>query len=292
MSSSASSTLLIKEGPDRTGSRRGCGSSAAPSRGNQRGASPLWHPERIDVLGVGVTALDLTRTAEVIARSIGENRRGYVVVGGVHAIVEAQDDAHLRRCINDAQLCTADGMPLVWAGRLEGNRDIARVYGPDLMLRLIKDGVAEGWSHYLYGGAPGVIETLQARLEQRFPGVRIVGRQCPPFREPTEEDLEEFIAELEVLRPTILWFGLTNPKQIRLMHRLRGRVPVPVMIGVGAAFDLNAGLLRQAPPWIQDAGLEWLFRLAMEPRRLWKRYAGTNPRFLWRWACTRSGKRG
>lgn len=248
------------------------GSSTAPN---------YWHEDRVDVLGVGITALDLTATADVIEAQIKKGEKGYVVIGGVHAIIEGQDNSHLRECMNAAQLCTADGMPLVWVGRIEGNKNIGRVYGPDLMLRLIKDGVDKGWKHYFYGGAPGVVEKLKTRLEQRFAGVQIVGTQCPPFRELTVEEEVELLEEIAQLEPTFFWIGLTNPKQIALMNRLQGKISAPVMVGVGAGFDLNAGLLRQAPPAIQNAGLEWLFRLLMEPKRLWRRYFSTNPRFIY-----------
>lgn len=261
--------------------RRPAQSSTPPSEVSR------WDADRIDVLGVDVTALDLSATAEAVETAIEAGQRGYIVVGGVHAIVEAQDNPYLLRCMNEAQLCTADGMPLVWAGRLEGNSGINRVYGPDLMLRLINNGVAKGWSHYLYGGAPGVAEKLQAELQRRFPRARLVGHQTPPFRTLTTEDEAELIGTIRQLEPTFLWLGLTNPKQIALMNRLQSRVAAQVMVGVGAAFDLNAGLLRQAPPEIQDAGMEWLFRLAMEPKRLWRRYATTNPRFLAQFLWTR-----
>lgn len=260
---------------------------SAPDHRESQARGDRWDRDRIDVLGIGVTAMDLTSTADAIEAAIEEGKRGYIVIGGVHAIVEAQDNPHLRRCMNEAQLCTADGMPLVWAGRLEGNSEINRVYGPDLMLRLIGNGMAKGWTHYLYGGAPGVVAKLQQRLEQLYPGVSVVGRKCPPFRDLSQQEEEDLIKELKQLQPTFVWFGLTNPKQIILMNRLQGRVSAQVMIGVGAAFDLNAGLLRQAPPAVQDAGLEWLFRLAMEPTRLWRRYATTNPHFLAQFLWTR-----
>lgn len=155
-----------------------------------------------------------------------------------------------------------------------------RVYGPDLMLALCERSLEKGYRHFFYGGAPGVPERLAERLGARFPGLRVVGTFSPPFRPLTLEEDEKVVRMINGASPDILWVGLGAPKQERWMAEHRDRLRVPVMIGVGAAFDFYAGVKRQAPRWMQRAGLEWLFRLCQEPRRLWRRYLLNIPRFL------------
>jgi N-acetylglucosaminyldiphosphoundecaprenol N-acetyl-beta-D-mannosaminyltransferase len=194
--------------------------------------------------------------------------------------MESQRDGELRRIHNEAGLVTPDGMPLVWISRLKGHAQVGRVYGPDLMLVFCEASERQGYRHFLYGGGAGVAELLASRLKERFPGLAIVGTLCPPFRalEPDEDD--EVVRCINQARPDIVWVGLSTPKQERWMRAHFGRLTAPVLVGVGAAFDFHAGLKRQAPRWIQRSGLEWLFRLAAEPRRLWRRYLYNNPRFV------------
>ena len=174
--------------------------------------------------------------------------------------------------MNASGLTTPDGMAIVWLLRLQGHRRVSRVYGPDLMLSLCRHGLERGIRHFLYGGDKGVVEELSASLLTRFPGLQIVGTHTPPFGELTEEEDRQAVESINACNPDIVWVGLSTPKQERWMAVHLGRIEAPVMIGVGAAFDFLSGRKRQAPRWMQRAGLEWLFRLASEPRRLWPRY--------------------
>ena len=240
-------------------------------------------PPRVDVLGVGISILDQSSAREFLFACMRKGRRGYVTVTGVHGVSESQTDEELRRIHNDSLLSTPDGMPMVWLGRLAGHREMRRVYGPDLMLNLCEYSVAAGFTHFFYGGKPGIAEELKAELQRRFPGLRVVGTFCPPFRrlEPTElADLQE---QVRAVRPDFFWVGLSTPKQERFMAEHLPLLPeAGVLLGVGAAFDLLTGHLPQAPAWMQRNGLEWLFRLSQEPHRLGKRYLVNNPLFVLR----------
>jgi N-acetylglucosaminyldiphosphoundecaprenol N-acetyl-beta-D-mannosaminyltransferase len=205
-------------------------------------------------------------------RWIASGDRQYVCVTGVHGVMESQQDPTLRSIHNRAGLVTPDGMPLVWISRLRGHRRVERVYGPDLMLACCEASVAKGYRHYLYGSAAGVPDRLAERLQARYPGLTIAGTCSPPFRELTAPEEQAMIDQINEAKPDIVWVGLSTPKQERWMARYVGRISAPVLIGVGAAFDMHAGIKKQAPPWMQRSGLEWLFRLGAEPRRLWRRY--------------------
>jgi N-acetylglucosaminyldiphosphoundecaprenol N-acetyl-beta-D-mannosaminyltransferase len=227
---------------------------------------------RVDVLGVGISAIDLPAAVDEISRWIEAREPHYVCVTGVHGVMECQRDPALRRIHEASGLTTPDGMPMVWAGHYAGARGMRRVYGPDLMLALCERAAERGWGSYLYGGRPGVPERLGRRLEGRFPGLRIVGSYSPPFGPLDEAEEARLAAAIREAAPEILWVGLSTPKQERWMAAHIDRLGVPAVLGVGAAFDIHAGTLAQAPPWMQRAGLEWLFRLWREPRRLWRRY--------------------
>ena len=243
-------------------------------------SSPTASSPRANILGVGVSAINLGQALETITKWIEDGERRYVCVSGVHGLMECQRDATLRRIHNQAGLVTPDGMPLVWLSRLKGFAGVRRVYGPDLMLDCCRVSIERGYRHFLYGGAEGVPELLAQRLRQRFPGLRIVGCLSPPFRPLTPEEDESIVRRINDADPDIVWVGLSTPKQERWMHAHRDRVLAPVLVGVGAAFDFHAGLKRQAPRWMRHSGLEWLFRLGTEPRRLWRRYLVNNPLFL------------
>lgn len=206
----------------------------------------------------------------------------YVCVTGVHGVMESQSDESLRAIHNQAGLVTPDGMPLVWLSRLRGANHVDRVYGPDLMLACCQRSVQHGWRHFLFGGAPGVPDLLSDRLQRRFPGIKIVGTLSPPFRPLSDREDEDIVRVINEARPDIVWVGLSTPKQERWMAAHLNRLQARVLLGVGAAFDFHAGLKRQAPRWMQQVGMEWLFRLATEPRRLWRRYLTNNPRFIGR----------
>ena len=235
---------------------------------------------RVDVLGVGVSAVDMTMALDEITRWIEIRDSQYVCVTGVHGVMEAQRDPELLEIHNASGLTTPDGMPMVWAGHWVGANWMSRVYGPDLMLSVLERAAERGWKSFLYGGNYGVPELVAARLVERMPTLKIVGTYSPPFRPPTQAEDAEIVARINASGADLVWVGLSTPKQERWMAAHVGRLDAPMLAGVGAAFDFHAGLVRQAPPWMQKRGLEWFYRLVKEPRRLWKRYLRNNPAFL------------
>ena len=239
-------------------------------------ASMPW----INLLGVRVSAVDMTSAVRFVVDAIAAGERSYICVRDVHGIVRCQSDLALREAHNRAFLVTPDGMPLVWSLKLSGHRSARRVYGPDLMLALFDRGRQHGLRHFLFGTTPEVLAQLESRLAAAFPGVSFVGSHAPPFRELSTGEEEQIVGELNRARPDIVWVGLGTPKQELWMARMRDRLEAPMLIGVDAAFDFHAGVRRQAPRFIQRSGFEWLFRLACEPRRLWRRYAVAVPSFL------------
>jgi N-acetylglucosaminyldiphosphoundecaprenol N-acetyl-beta-D-mannosaminyltransferase len=241
----------------------------------------LDSPPRCDVLGVHVSAVNMSMAVQTIESWIDRREHQYVCITGVHGVMESQRDLRLKQIHNAAGMATPDGMPMVWINRLRGNGHVSRVYGPDLMLEVCRRSVDTGWKHYFYGGAPGVADKLADRLLERFPTLQVVGKHCPPFRALTPEEDREVISAINASGADIVWVGLSTPKQEYWMSGHIGRVGAPVMIGVGAAFDFHAGLKSQAPKWMQKSGFEWLYRLCTEPKRLWKRYLVNNPLFVW-----------
>jgi N-acetylglucosaminyldiphosphoundecaprenol N-acetyl-beta-D-mannosaminyltransferase len=172
-------------------------------------------------------------------------------------------------------------MPLVWAMNLLGESLRTRVYGPELMARACARAARSGERFYLYGGRnQGALVQLALNLRQRYPGIKIVGGYSPPHRPLTDEERRSAIKEINAARPDVVWVGIGVPKQEKWMLDVRPELEAPVLIGVGAAFDFHAGLVPQAPPFMQESGLEWAYRLAHEPRRLWRRYTRYNPRFV------------
>lgn len=242
------------------------------------GAGDVTDP-RYPVLGVRVHAVDPEQALERIEQWIATREPRYVCHANVHGVIEAWRDPVLRRVYNRAGLTVADGMPLVWLGRWHGHRTVRRVYGPDLMLALAARAATAGYRCYLYGGAPGVGDELAAVLRRRFPGLQVVGTDAPPFRALTVEEDEAAVRRINAARPDIVWVGLGCPRQEHWMAAHRDRLDAPVLIGVGAAFDFHVGRVPQAPRWLMRLGLEWLFRLLQEPRRLWRRYLLYNPLF-------------
>jgi N-acetylglucosaminyldiphosphoundecaprenol N-acetyl-beta-D-mannosaminyltransferase len=220
---------------------------------------------------------------------IARGERQYVCVSGIHGVMESQRDETLRAIHNSAGMVTPDGMPLVWISRLKGFGHVQRVYGPDLLLACCEHSETHGYRHYFYGGGPGVPEQLAGRLQARFPRLTVVGGYSPPFRPLTPDEDAEIVARINAAAPDIVWVGLSTPKQERWMSEHRDRLNAPVCVGVGAAFDFHAGLKAQAPRWMQRSGLEWMFRLYQEPRRLWRRYLRNNPLFVWQVALQTIG---
>jgi N-acetylglucosaminyldiphosphoundecaprenol N-acetyl-beta-D-mannosaminyltransferase len=248
-------------------------------------------PDVINVLGVGVSAINMDLALEAIVDALDRREKGYICVTGVHGVSEAQTDEGFRQILNRAFLCTPDGMPLVWVGRWLGRKEMSRVYGPDLMLAVLELSERKGYRHFFYGGANGVAQALRERLEKRFPKLQIAGTYEPPFRLLNAGEEEELKKLIRDARPDVIWVGLSTPKQEKFMAEHLDRLEVTLMAGVGAAFDFHAGRLRQAPVWMRRSGLEWLFRLGCEPRRLWKRYLKNNPLFVLRIFCQFTGLR-
>jgi N-acetylglucosaminyldiphosphoundecaprenol N-acetyl-beta-D-mannosaminyltransferase len=245
--------------------------------------------KRTNVLGVGISVLDLRSALAEIAAAVHERRKGYICVTGVHGVMEAQDDPQFKNILNRAFLCTPDGMPMVWAGKLDGHKEMKRVYGPDLMLEVCAWSRDSGAKHFFYGGADGVAGLLARSLQEKFPGLQVAGMYTPPFRPLNEDEIDGLQKMVSESKPDIFWVGLSTPKQEKFMAEFLPKLDATLMIGVGAAFDFHSGRMSQAPRWMQRSGLEWLFRLGSEPRRLWKRYLRNNPLFLWGFFRQKSG---
>jgi N-acetylglucosaminyldiphosphoundecaprenol N-acetyl-beta-D-mannosaminyltransferase len=247
----------------------------------------LWHDTianlsipRVDLLGVQVSAINMEQALDAIDHWITAGIQTYVCVTGVHGVMESRRDDNLRRIHNAAGLVTPDGMPLVWWTRWRGWTHTGRVYGPDLLLACCERSITTGYSHYFFGGDEGVADLLARRLAKRFPGLNVAGTCAPPFRALSADEDEALVRRINEAAPDLVWVGLGTPKQEYWMAEHVGRIDAPVLIGVGAAFDFHAGLKAQAPRWMQRSGLEWTFRLASEPRRLWRRYLTNNPAFV------------
>ncbi len=238
--------------------------------------------DRVDVLGVHISAVNMDMAVAEIGRWIDQGERHYVCVTGVHGVMESQGDSDLVRIHNESGLTTPDGMPMVWAGHRAGAAWMERVYGPDLMLAVFTEAINRGWKMFFYGGAEGVVDDLEDRMWLRFPAVSVVGSYTPPFRPLTTEEGEEVVQLINDSGADIVWIGMSTPKQEKWMDQFRSLLQPAALIGVGAAFDIHAGRLSQAPRWMQRTGTEWLYRLLKEPRRLWRRYLSNNPRFVWK----------
>ena len=236
---------------------------------------------RVNVLGVGISPINYDTACSAVVDSIRAGRKGYICVTGVHGVTEAQDDAAFRDILNRAFLVTPDGMPMVWYGRAQGH-EISRVYGPTFMLQMCELSVKEGLTHFFYGGGNGVAEKLRDNLCARFPGLQVLGTYTPPFRPLNDDEKSALKERIALLKPDMIWVGLSTPKQERFMAEYLPQLDTKIMAGVGAAFDFHAGLVPQAPPWLQRIGMEWFYRLCKEPKRLWKRYLRNNPLFIGR----------
>jgi N-acetylglucosaminyldiphosphoundecaprenol N-acetyl-beta-D-mannosaminyltransferase len=240
----------------------------------------------VTVTGARLALIDYERTLDWIDAMVAAGERGYLCVCNVHTVTAAHDDTELRAALGSSSFNVPDGQPLVWALGALGYRLSGRVYGPELMARACARAVDGTPRFYLYGGRnQGALVQLALNLRRRYPGINIVGGYAPPHRELTSEEEDAIVAEINRSRADVVWVGIGVPKQEKWMARMRGRLDAPVLVGVGAAFDFLAGLVPQAPPWMQRMGLEWSYRLAREPRRLWKRYLRYNPRFVYRIAA-------
>lgn len=257
-------------------------------------ATGVPHVARADVLGTSLALVDYDGALDWIDASVAARARGYVCVAAVHTVMEAREDAALRAAVAGSSFTVPDGQPLVWALRALGHDISARVYGPELMARACARAAASGQRQYLYGGrGEEALAQLSERLRSRFPGLTIAGTHTHRFDPPpSDAELDEIAARIDAARPDVVWVGIGVPRQEKWMAAMRARLEAPVLVGVGAAFDFHAGLVPQAPPWMQSRGLEWAFRLRQEPRRLWRRYARHNPRYVAAFARQWANERG
>jgi N-acetylglucosaminyldiphosphoundecaprenol N-acetyl-beta-D-mannosaminyltransferase len=244
-------------------------------------APPVAAPPSADLLGTPVSLVDYQAVMDWMDAMIAAGERGYVCVAPVHTVMASREDPELRAAVARASLTVPDGKPMVWALNALGHDLRDRVYGPDLMAFYCERAARTGTRIYLYGGRnEDALERLATNLVRRFPGLDIAGRHLPPFRPLTASEQDAVAEEINRSGAHVVWVGIGVPKQEKWMAAMRSRLTAPVLVGVGAAFDFHAGLVRQAPAWMQRAGLEWAFRVVMEPRRLWRRYARYNPRFV------------
>jgi N-acetylglucosaminyldiphosphoundecaprenol N-acetyl-beta-D-mannosaminyltransferase len=251
-----------------------------------RGGEPaivLPELDRFRVLGVPISAIDMKQALariDMLIRNPQPDAAAYVCVRDVNGVIACQSDARLQAIHEQAAMVTPDGMPIVWLGQRSGFTNVDRVYGPDLLLEICAVSKARGYRHYFYGGGPGVADLLATRLETRYPGLEVVGTFTPPYRPLNPAEQLSVATAINASDANIVWVGLGSPKQEHWMAEMAHLLPGRLLIGVGAAFDFHAGLKRQAPRYIQRSGMEWAFRLATEPRRLWRRYLFNNTQFL------------
>src|SRR4051794_35196428 len=233
------------------------------------------------VLGVPLALTDYEGTLDWIDAVVAAGAREYICVAAVHTVMACQEDPALRAAVEGASFTVPDGQPLVWALRALGHQLGDRVYGPELMERACARAARTGQRMYLYGGRnQGALAQLARTLRLRHPGLKIVGGYAPPFRPLTDAEQDAIAHDINRSGADVVWVGIGVPKQEKWMARMRPRLDAAVLVGVGAAFDFHAGLVPQAPATLQRFGLEWTFRLAQEPRRLWRRYLRYNPRFV------------
>ncbi len=252
-----------------------------PEQSEDHLEAAITSPSTVPVLGVPLALTDYDRMLAWIEDMVARHRRGYVCVANVHTVTSSSEDPELRAALLDSSINVPDGQPLVWAMNALGYSLGDRVYGPELMSRACARVASSGHRFYLYGGrSQGALVQLALNLRQRYPGVKIVGGYSPPHRPLSAEERVAVTEEINRSKADVVWVGIGVPKQEKWMAEMRPDLDAPVLIGVGAAFDFHAGLVPQAPNWMQDAGLEWAYRLAHEPRRLWRRYLRYNPRFV------------
>jgi N-acetylglucosaminyldiphosphoundecaprenol N-acetyl-beta-D-mannosaminyltransferase len=233
------------------------------------------------ILGIPLAMTDYAHALDAMDEMIERREKGIVCAVAVHAVTVGYEDPEMHEALQRATLVLPDGMPVVWAANMLGENLRERVYGPELMLRYNDRCAERGHRVWLYGGRDqGSLVQLALNMRQRHPGIQIVGGYSPPFHALSPQEEDEVVQQINDARPDVLWVGIGVPKQEKWMARMRDRLEVPVMCGVGAAFDFHAGRISQAPGWMQERGLEWIYRIAQEPRRLLPRYLYYNPRFV------------
>jgi len=236
----------------------------------------------VNILGVKVHATDMDRALARVESALANGDKGYVCVTGVQGVMEAQVDSNLKRIINHSLLTTPDGRPTVWVGWLRGFFKMRQVTGPDMMLRISALSAEKGYTHFFYGGNDGVAEQLKDSLTRRFPGMKVVGTYTPPFRPLNEEEEAGLIRMVAETKPDFFWVGLSTPKQERFMDQHLSKLDTKLMFGVGAAFDIHTGRIKDAPYWMKVTGTQWMHRIYQDPARLWRRYLVNNPKFVYR----------
>jgi len=235
----------------------------------------------ISVLGMKLNIVQIDDVIEIMQRWIEEKEVGkYVVIANANDAVMSKKAVDIKEAVNNSSLSVPDGISLVLAARAYGYPLRRRVYGPDLMNDFLKISQDKGYRHFFYGSTEDTLAKLKAKLKIKFPGLETVGFYSPPFISISQAQNQEIIEKINRASPDVLWIGLGCPKQQLWMHEYKDKLKVSVMVGVGAAFDFLAKVKPQAPSWMRDHGLEWFFRLATEPRRLWKRYLVGNTLFL------------
>ena len=233
------------------------------------------------MLDVPLAIGDYEQVLDWMQQLIASRHRGWLTAAAVNLVMSARENPAVRSASLDATLAVPDGVPLVWALRALGHRAATRVYGPELMARFCARAARDGTPVYLYGGrSEEALAMLRTQLLERFPGLLIAGSHSPPFRPLSEREERDVADDIERSGAAVVWVGIGQPKQELWMQRMRPRLSAPLLVGVGAAFDFHAGIVPQAPPLLQRAGLEWLYRLTREPRRLWRRYLRYNPWFI------------
>lgn len=235
---------------------------------------------RANLLGVEIDALNMTLAISLIAERLRIGPKGYVCAVSVHGVLEAMRNKAVADALAQAAIALPDGTPTVWVGRLQGCHLIDHVTGPTIMREIFSRTEFRGYSHFFYGGQPGVAEELAAALISQYPWVNVVGTYTPPFRELTADEESQLISRINHLKPDIVWVGISTPRQDLFMRKILPHIQTRLMFGVGAAFDFLTGRIRNCPPWVKHVGLHWLHRLAQDPRRLWRRNLG-NMAFLW-----------
>ena len=247
--------------------------------------------QHANVLGIYVDAVDMPMALGQIEEALTTERKGYICMAGVHGIMEAQRDKAMREALGNAIMRLPDGMPTVWVGRSQGLTWMQRVTGPDLMLEIFRSRRFARHSHFFYGGKPGVAEQLAAGLSTRFPWTRIAGTYTPPFRDLNLEEERELMLRIRRSRPSIVWVGISTPRQEIFMRKYLPLLDTKLMFGVGAAFDFHTGRIRDCADWIKRAGFQWLHRLLQDPRHLLWRYLRNNPDFIWQMGLQIAGLR-
>ena len=235
----------------------------------------------VNILGVRIAAINMDWLLRYTQQHIHDLSGDYICVANVHTTVTASEDAEYLAVQNGGVMAIPDGGPLSSVGRRRGAKEMSRTTGPAYMGEVFKISVKNGYRHYFYGSTEQTLELLRTSLERDYPGIQIAGMYSPPFRPLTEEEDRQIVAQINEAQADFVWIGLGAPKQEKWMAAHQGKVH-GVMVGVGAGFNFYAGNLKRAPEWMQKANLEWLFRLIMEPRRLFKRYLVTNSKFIWR----------